>query len=350
MLSCVLIEKNNMQLVDREDPPIGTTDVRISTDTVGICGSDIHYFHRAEVAGFQVREPLALGHEACGRVIEVGRDVTRLQVDDVVVVNPGRTCGKCEFCLSGKENLCPQILFMGSASHNPHIQGAFQERLVVSEAQCVRTNKEASFQALAFAEPLSVALHTINRAGNVFNKKLLIIGAGAIGLLCAMVARMAGAKFITISDIHKYPLAIAREIGVDLAVNADEDAELIESWKEKGEYDIVIEASGTPIGLKTAVYSANRGARIVEVGILPSGLIDIPYHVMFSRELEIASVLRQNLVFDTAVEMIENGRIDVMPLLSGRFPITDFATAFELAEDREKSIKIQLYFDREPSG
>lgn len=344
MQSCVLFNKEDMRLVEREEIPLGPTEVRISTLVAGICGSDIHYYHDARVANFFVKEPLALGHEACGKIVEIGKVVNGFAIGDTVVINPGRTCHQCSYCLSGRENLCPNILFMGSASHNPHIQGTFQERFVVDVEQCFRSEGEASHEALAFAEPLSIALHAINRAGSVFNKKLLIVGAGAVGLLCAMVARMAGAKFIATTDRHQYPLKIARQIGVDLALDVVADAEIIDSWKEKGEFDVVIEASGTPPGLMTALLSAGRGARIVEVGILPSGLIDIPYGVMFSRELEIAAALRQNRVFGSAVDMIEKNRIDVMPLLSYRFPIDEFEKAFLLAEDRNKTIKVQLSF------
>ena len=342
MNACVLYDKQDMRLEDRSQPELGDLDVRIEIKVAGICGSDLHYYQHGKVAAFSLKEPLVLGHEACGEIVEVGKKST-LTPGDRVVINPGLVCGNCKYCLRGQENLCRDIKFMGSASYFPHIQGTFQETVVVQERQCHIVRNDTAYQVLAFAEPLSVALHAVHRAGNLFNQRVLIIGSGAIGLLVASLARLSGAAFVAITDILDYPLQVAQKLGVDECVNAQHDTEVIASWQqEPNSFPIVIEATGTYKGFEAALSSASPGGKVVEVGILPGGQSEIPFSHAFAKELDILFVLRQNLQFGSAVDMLAEGKLDPLPLLSASFAFNDFEQAFALARDKSKAIKVQL--------
>ena len=342
MNACVLYDKQDMRLEDRSQPELGDLDVRIEIKVAGICGSDLHYYQHGKVAAFSLKEPLVLGHEACGEIVEVGKKST-LTPGDRVVINPGLVCGSCKYCLRGQENLCRDIKFMGSASYFPHIQGTFQETVVVQERQCHIVRNDTAYQVLAFAEPLSVALHAVHRAGNLFNQRVLIIGSGAIGLLVASLARLSGAAFVAITDILDYPLQVAQKLGVDECVNAQHDTEVIASWQqEPNSFPIVIEATGTYKGFEAALSSASPGGKVVEVGIFPGGQSEIPFSHAFAKELDILFVLRQNLQFSPAVDMLAEGKLDPLPLLSASFAFNDFEQAFALARDKSKAIKVQL--------
>ncbi|MBT8354457.1 MAG: L-idonate 5-dehydrogenase [Desulfobacterales bacterium] len=327
---------------DRSLPELGDLDVRIAIKAAGICGSDLHYHQHGKVAAFSLKEPLVLGHEACGEIVEVGKKST-LTPGDRVVINPGLVCGNCKYCLRGQENLCRDIKFMGSASYFPHIQGTFQETVVVREQQCHVVRNDTAYQVLAFAEPLTVALHAVRRAGNFFNQRVLIIGSGTIGLLVASLARLSGAAYVAITDILDYPLQVAHKLGVDECINAQHDNEVIASWQqEPNSFPIVIEATGTYKGFEVALSSSSPGGKVVEVGILPDGQSEIPFSHAFAKELDVLFVLRQNLQFSPAVDMLEKGKLDPLPLLSASFALNDFEQAFALARDKSKAIKVQL--------
>lgn len=342
MNACVLYGKKDMRLEHRPLPELGDSDIRIEIKAAGICGSDLHYYHHGKVADFTLRQPLVLGHEACGEIVEVGPKAS-LKPGDRVVINPGRVCRSCRYCLSGRENLCRDIRFMGSASYFPHIQGTFQKTVVVHEQQCHLVANDTPDKILAFAEPLSVALHTLQRAGGLFNKRVLIIGSGTIGLLTASLARLAGASYIAVTDILDYPLQVAQELGVDKCAHALHDADTIASWQHAdNSFPVVIEATGTHNGLAVALSSAGPGGTVVEVGILPEGQAGLPYSHAFAKEIDIRFVLRQNLQFDPAVEILSAGKLDPLPLLSASFELKDFKQAFELAQDKSKVIKVQL--------
>jgi L-idonate 5-dehydrogenase len=342
MNACVLYGKEDMRLERRSQPVLGDYEIRIEVKAAGICGSDLHYYQYGKVADFTLQQPLVLGHEACGDVIEVGGKA-KLKVGYRVVINTVLVCRNCKYCLKGQENLCRDIRFMGSASYFPHVQGTFQETVIVQEQQCHVVENDTPYQVLAFAEPLSVALHAIQRAGNLFNQRVLIIGSGAIGLLVAYLSRLSGASFVAITDILDYPLQVAQELGVDGCVHAQHGADIIASWQqEEDSFPIVIEATGTYKGLAVALSSAGPGGTVVEVGILPGGQANIPFRHAFAKELDILFVLRQNLQFGSAVEMLSAGKLDPLPLLSASFGLNDFEQAFALARDKSKAIKVQL--------
>jgi len=187
MRACVLHAAKDLRLEERQVLPLEDDQVRVRFGACGICGSDLHYYFDGRVGDFALREPLILGHQVAGEVIETGAGVRRVKTGDRVAVNPSLPCWQCRACQAGRTNLCVRMTFFGSAAVMPHIQGAFQEQLTVHESQCFVVPPAIA----AMAEPLAVCLHAVQRAGALHGAHVLITGSGPIGALTCLAARHA---------------------------------------------------------------------------------------------------------------------------------------------------------------
>jgi L-idonate 5-dehydrogenase len=228
--------------------------------------------------------------------------------------------------------------FLGSASVFPHVQGMFRERFVMGERQLTPIEEDISLGELACAEPLSIGLHAVHRAGNLTGKTVLITGGGTIGCMSVIAARLAGAAKIICCDIAERPLDMARSVGADVGIRADQasDAELSDIA------DICIEAAGSPAALATCLKAARRGGRIVQVGTLPAEGVMFPANSVMARELDYVGAFRAAHAFDWAVQYLRTRRVDVRALLSAQIPLSRSLEAFELASDRTRSTKVQV--------
>ena len=195
-----------LKIEERPTPTPEEGEVLVRFGAGGICGSDLHYYHEGRVGDFALREPMVLGHEVAGEVVEVGQNVTRIRVGQRVAVNPTRACLRCEYCLSGKSNLCRNVRFFGSAARFPHVQGGFAELFIASEPQCVPIPESLSYRAAACAEPLAVT----SACGVASGKSARSAGLGdwirSIGVLVVAAARLAGAAQIVVTDLFDEPL------------------------------------------------------------------------------------------------------------------------------------------------
>jgi L-idonate 5-dehydrogenase len=304
----------------------------------GICGSDLHYYFEGRNGSFVIREPLIPGHEASGVVAKVGPGVTRVKVGDKIAVSPSHACGHCDYCREGREHLCRNMRFLGSASLYPHVQGMFCEYFVMGERQCYPVAGDISLGELAFAEPLAVALHAVNRGPTLMGKSVLITGAGTIGCLTVIAARLAGARQITVSDVLERPLSTAAAVGADRTIRADRDADALAT----PQFDVAYEVSGSFPALKSCVAAAKRGGTVVQVGTLPHEPLPFVVNEIMGKELDLKGAFRWGIEFDWAVDYLSSRRVDVRPLLSGQFPLQDAVKAFELAKDKTRSTKVQV--------
>lgn len=336
-VAATLFGPEDLRLVPVEPGPLDPTMVRLRFGAGGICGSDMHYFRHARTGDFVVTSPLVLGHEVAGEVVETGSAVSGVAVGDRVAVNPSRWCGRCRFCSQGRENLCENIYFMGSASKTPHMQGGFAGLFDATPPQCVKVGSGVSFEAAALAEPLSVALHAVARAGDMKGRSAAVVGAGPIGLLVLMAARRAGAASVSVADIAAAPLAFASRLGADQTIDLTSDRP-----DPNGTYDICFEASGTASGLASAIGSTSRGGTVVLIGNLPGGEIPVPANAVMAKELDLRGTFRFGQEFAEAVRLIGEGAIDVQALITARMPLSEASSAFSLALDRSKSIKVML--------
>lgn len=328
----------DLRYTETEAPSPGPHDVRVRLGAAGICGSDLHYFFHGKVGAFVIREPLTPGHEAAGIVDAVGSAVTRLAPGMKVAINPSHACGQCDYCREGRDNLCRNMRFLGSASVYPHVQGMFRQHFLMHERQLTPVDTDLSLGELAFAEPLSVALHGVNRAGPLLGKTVLVTGGGTIGSLTVMAARLAGAARIVVCDIADRPLEVARTVGADETIRNDQatPAELQDIA------DISLEAAGSPGALATCLAATRRGGRIVQIGTLPAEGLHFPANSVMARELDYVGAFRFGREFDWAVQTLARRRLDVRPLLSAQLPLARAIEAFHLAADKGRSTKVQL--------
>lgn len=344
VLAAVCHGQKDVRIEAVADPSPLAGEVRVAVSFGGICGSDLHYFHRGAVGDFAVREPLTLGHEISGVVLEVGQGVAGLARGTRVAIDPSRPCLTCSFCRDGRSNLCTDMKFLGSAARFPHVQGGFAQHLVLRHDQLVPVPDATDLLKLSVAEPLSVALHAVQRAGFLMGKRVIVTGAGPIGLLTGRSARLAGATDVVWTDIEDAPLAVAMaRMGASNTVNVASQPDGLSSYERDGGYfDVAFEASGSPAALASLFTLVRRGGRIVQVGMLPPGHTALPVNVIQTREIDLVGAFRANREFRHAVDLIVSNSIDVTPILSGTYPLSQAAIALERAGDRSRVIKLHL--------
>jgi L-idonate 5-dehydrogenase len=334
-------QRAQIKIEHRAEPPRPQHgEVLVRFGAGGICGSDLHYYHEGGILDFKIREPLVLGHEVAGEVLEIGPGVSKVSVGHRVPVNPLRTCLRCVYCLSGRSNLCLNRRFFGSAARFPHVQGMFAEIFIASEEQCVPIPESTPFRVAACAEPLGVTLHAVARAGAMLGRKVLVTGSGPIGVLVAASVRLAGASEIVVTDLFDEALAIASRMGAtDVANVRTNEAGLTQHG---GYFDVALEASGNALALESCIGATRPGGRIVQVGILPAGNSSVPMNRVVAKELELVGTFLSHEEFRWAVDALVHRRIDIGPILSGEFSLADAISAFELASDRSRAMKVSL--------
>lgn len=349
MLGAVCHGAKDLRVEAVELAELAPDEVLVSVAYGGICGSDMHYYHRGAVGDFALRQPMVLGHEISGKIVATGSAVTGLKPGMPAALDPSRACLSCRNCRAGRSNLCLDMRFLGSAGRFPHVQGGFAQQLVLRQDQVIPVPESTDLLKLSVAEPLSVALHAIARAGNLAGKRVLVTGSGPIGLLTAGAARMAGAALVVSTDIEDAALAVAREgYGVDAAFNVRSDPQALSRFSEDADqFDVALEASGSAEALRSLFLAVRRGGRIVQLGMLPPGETGLPVNLLQTREIDLVGAFRAHDEFRLAVELIVSGRFDVSPILSGTFPLSRAQEAFEQAGDRSRVVKLHLAISEE---
>ncbi len=343
MKAAVIHAAGDLRIEEAALAPLSPDAVQVRVKAGGICGSDLHYYHDGGFGTVRLLQPMILGHEVAGVVEAVGASVEGLKAGDPVAVNPSLPCGACAYCLKGLANHCLDMRFYGSAMRTPHVQGAFREVLICKASQAVLLPSTLSLQSAAFAEPLAVALHALNRAGGVLGKRVLVIGAGPIGSLAALAAKRCGALEATACDLVEEPLKLLLGLGLDRVHNLKADPEALRPYgAEKGYFDVVFEASGSAKGLAAAVGAVRAGGAVVQIGL--GGEIPAPMTAMVSKEVALLGSFRFHDEFAWAVRFIADGSIPVASLLTAVFPLSDAVEAFDLASDRRRAMKVQLSF------
>ena len=312
----------------------------VKIDYGGICGSDLHYWSHGSSGESILREPLVLGHEMVGTVARSAADGTGPAEGTPVAIHPATPIGDGHTRYpEARPNLSPRGTYLGSAAHLPHTDGAFAEFAALPARMLRPLPPGLSLRLAALAEPAAVAWHGVSRAGDVAGRSVLVIGAGPIGALTIGVAKRAGAAQITAVDLHDRPLELARTLGADQVLRAQE-AEAIAAVQA----DVVLETSGSAPGLGSAVRGAARGGIVVLVGLLPPGDQPVPVSLAVARELELRGSFRFNDEIDDVIIALADGSLAVEPVISHEFAATDALAAFETARDPALSSKVLLRF------
>ncbi len=324
-------------------PKLRQGEVLIRVRQAGICGSDLHYFAHGYCGSFVPSRPFVLGHEAVGEVAAAAEDVKKPAQGTRVVLNPARACGFCDYCRSGRGNLCLRTVMLGSASTTPPTDGAFAQFVTIRADQChvLPSNMDDALGTLM--EPFAVALHAAKRAGTVAGKSVLVTGGGPIGLLVAMTARAFGALPVVVSDIAPDRRKKALTCGVDAVLDPampdfmDDIRQIVSDG-----FEVVFEASGASPALRQAFEAVRRGGTIVQIGTLGTADVPLPANQVMAREIQLMGSFRYGAVFDEAIRLANSGRIDLRPLVTRVFPLSQASEAMTVAGSRESVLKVQL--------
>jgi len=341
-MRAVVLEKKDLIRIRDVDLPesIGPGDVRIEIHTVGICGSDVHYYEHGAIGHFVVREPMVLGHEASGTVVEVGIAVTGLRVGDRVCMEPGIPDPTSRASRLGMYNLDPAVRFWAT----PPVHGCLTRSVVHPADFTFKLPDNVSFGEGALVEPLAVGMHAANKARIGPGDVAVVIGAGTIGIVTALAALAGGCSSIIMLDVKREKLAMAEKLGPVTTVNvAENDAvqvvrDLTGGWGA----DLVFEASGSEKAAERMFEYLCPGGRVIYIG-LPGA--PVPFDVVAAsvKEASVITIFRYAHVFPRALALMGSGKIDLKPLITDRFAFEDSVKAFDYARrPKPASIKAQI--------
>jgi L-iditol 2-dehydrogenase len=313
-------------------PVRGRVVVRVRA--VGVCGSDTHYYEHGRIGRFVVEAPLVLGHEAAGEVSDLGPGVTRLVVGERVSIEPGVADLTCGQCLAGRYNLCPNMRFFGT----PPVDGAFAEYVVVHEAFAHPVPDSVGDDAAALLEPLSVGIWACRKARVTAGSRVLITGAGPIGLLSVQSALAFGATEVIVSDVNPVRLALARELGATMVIDARQ-ASVTDLHRSP---EVLLECSGHPPAISEAIRALDRAGRAVLVGMGGEEIL-LPLSVIQERELELTGTFRYAGTWPRAIALIASGRIDLDRLVTGTYRLDQTEEALTAGRRDQRSIKVVIH-------
>lgn len=327
MKALVLEAKNRLQIRSIDlDESLGPRDVRVKLHTVGVCGSDVHYYTHGAIGPFVVREPMILGHEASGTVLGVGAEVDSLQIGDRVCMEPGVPDPNSRAARLGLYNLDPDVRFWAT----PPVHGVLRESVVHPEAFTFKLPKNVSYAEGAMVEPLAVGLHAVNKAQVKPGDLAVVMGAGPIGMLTALVALAGGCSQVVLTDVQGPKLELAASLGPITPVNvANEDlsevvSELTGGWGA----DVVLECSGSAKATASVFSALRPGGTVVFVGI-PASPIAFDVSAAQIKEARVENVFRYAHVYPRALALMGSGQLDVKPLITNVFNFGDSVAAFD---------------------
>jgi L-iditol 2-dehydrogenase len=330
----VLRGVGEVALEERPVPQAGPGQVVVRVASVGVCGSDVHYYEHGRIGQYVVESPLVLGHEAAGEVVAVGPGVTSPAVGQRVSVEPGVPDLTCEQCLSGRYNLCPNMRFFAT----PPIDGAFAEYVVVHAAFAHPVPDGISDDAAALLEPLSVGIWACRKGGVSAGSRVLITGAGPIGLVSVQAARAFGATDITVSDVNPARLALARDLGATELVDA-RTASVLDLPRRP---EVLLECSGNAAATVQGIRALAPAGRAVLVG-MGGDELPLPLSVVQERELEVTGTFRYAGTWPTAIALVAAGRIDLDRLVTGTYALGEAEDALTASRRDPQSVKVVVH-------
>lgn len=335
----LLFGKRDIRYSELPYPDAGPGEVIVRVKSVGICGSDVHYFKDGKIGSFIPKAPFALGHELSGIIEEETNLFPKLKKGTRVSINPSRPCKTCSYCQQGQYNLCPSMKYLGSASVFPHLNGGFSEFICIPAENCFVLPEYVDFDEAALLEPLSVVLHALSKAGDLKDKSVIITGGGTIGQLTQMACRYYGAKtFIT--DIRPSSLEMAKKLGAYAALNPrDLNFQQQILAMEPDGIDLLIEASGAPGVLGDSIGCMTKGARIIQLGNCHEG-DSFPYAEFMKKELSFQTSFRFSTEYELAYEILLSRKMDLKPIITDRYLFKDIPKAIQKASDSVEDIKI----------
>lgn len=313
------------------------TEVLIKIKSIGVCGSDVHYYAEGKIGTQVVSYPFKVGHECSGIIMEKGRDVKNLDEGDLVVIDPSVHCGFCDQCIAGRPHTCRNNKFLGCPGQ---IDGCLSEYIVLPEFTCFPVTKKLNPVQAALIEPLSIGVYSVKQA-NITNQQssIGIFGAGPIGLSILMKLLADTINNIGIIEPLDYRLIKAKEIGAKYIINPDkEDVFKLVSTYEELLLDVVFEASGQQVAVDNAIKILKPGGKLILVGIPTSAQYTFDMDLMRRKELTVLNIRRQNHCVEEAIELVASGRVDAEKMVTHHFNFDQTPYAFDLVEGYKNGV------------
>lgn len=336
MKVAVMLGIGKMGFEERDIPKVKENEVLVKLEYVGICGSDLHYYETGAIGDYVVESPFVLGHEPGGTVVEVGKNVKNLKVGDRVALEPGKTCGHCEFCKTGRYNLCPDVVFFAT----PPVDGVFQEYVAHEAALCFKLPDNVSTLEGALIEPLAVGFHAAIQGDAHLGQRAVVMGAGCIGLVSMMALKARGVSEVYVVDIMEKRLDKALELGATGVINgAKEDVlEKVNELTDGAGMDLVIETAGTEITTRQAIHMAKKGSNIVLVGYSKSGEMTLPMSLVLDKELTFKTVFRYRHIYPIAIDAVAAGKVNLKGIVTDIFGLDEAQKAMDYSVNNKADI------------
>jgi len=316
MRASYLVKQGELAVETIDIPALDADQVLVKVASVGVCGSDVHYYQHGKIGPYIVDHPLILGHELSGTITAVGTDVDPARIGSRVAVEPQRPCRVCKQCKAGRYNLCPDIEFYAT----PPIQGGFSEYVKIQSDFAYDIPDSVSFDAAALIEPLSVGIWAAQRAEIKVGSRVLIAGAGPIGLIMAQVARAFGASEIYITDINEDRRAFALKHGATHGLDPRTDQ------VEGLEVDAFIDASGVAGAVVQGIKAVGPAGRVLLVG-MGNDDVTLPVSYIQNKEIWVSGVFRYANTWPTGIELVASGKVDLDILVTHTFGLDEVEAA-----------------------
>ncbi len=338
-----LTEVEKIEFREVEIPKIKADEVLVKMEAIGICGSDVHYYTHGKIGDFVVDFPFILGHECAGKIIGVGSSVTHLMVGDRVALEPGVPCGNCEFCLSGKYNLCPDVKFFAT----PPYGGCLMNYVAHPARFAFRLPDSVSSVEGALVEPMAIGINAALTGGVKLGDTVVIFGAGCIGLVSLLASKAYEATKVIVVDIIEKRLAVAEGMGA-ISLNANECdvfAEITKLTEGKGAH-VVIDCAGTNSTICQTVHVAKPGGTIVWVGLAVDSVDGLEIGPISTKELTIKSIFRYKNLYTTTIAAIADKKIDISGIISDKYKFEDTPRAFtDTLKNARNIVKSVIVFE-----
>jgi L-iditol 2-dehydrogenase len=332
MRAAVLHAIEDIRIEVQPTPTPAADEVLIRVDSVGVCGSDLHYFFDGHSGSSQITSPTVIGHEFAGVVVQTGAGIDPARLGERVSVEPGIACRHCRECVAGRYNLCENMHFLGAAP----INGALRQYISVPATNAFTLPDSVTADEAAMLEPLSVAMWANEKARVKLGDRVLVTGAGPVGILAAQVAAARGARDITVVDTNPARLDLTRQLGPFIAVDPA-------TWTHSpAQVDVLIECSGSPQALASVVTQLAPAGKVILVGLGPD-TVSFPMNIIQEREITIMGSHRYRGMWPAAIALVADGAIKLGPLITDHFGLTETGKALRQNREHPTSMKVIIH-------
>jgi len=334
-----------MEMREIPDPMIvNDTDVLIRMKTIGVCGSDVHYYTTGKIGSQVVQYPFPVGHEGAGEVVKVGSAVTMVKPGDRIAIEPAMPCGECDQCLAGRPHTCRKLRFLGCPGQ---ADGCLSEYIVMPETSCIPIPDNLTYDEAAISEPLSIGVYAVQESIPMKGAKVGILGFGPIGMSVLLPALAEGAGEIYVTDKINDRLELAKKAGASWTGNPDEE-DVVKKVKDRESLllDVVFECCGQQEAVDQAIEMLKPGGKLMIIGIPEFDRWSFSVDEMRHKEITVRNVRRQNNCVEKSLDMMENGDVDVSLMPTHRYKFEDTKQAFDLVtEYKDGVMKAMIDFE-----